>query len=182
MGEIAPDAGFRNYVPFEGSDKRRTPSYMQRHCIGLILQPVVRFTPENINYSASCTLSKRTLLCQDQKHDANHRPFKVLSSRYLRCHLTSSKIRIGGVAHVHRDTTAKNQVSAAKTSCAGRSLLISSGMAPPYNELRFTRHVGSFVKQYCVVLGLSRFTASPQPCISSVTGFTHAGSVRTDNF
>jgi hypothetical protein len=56
MGEIAPDAGFRNYVPFEGSDKRLTPSYIQRHCIRLILQPVMRFTPENIDYSASCIL------------------------------------------------------------------------------------------------------------------------------
>ena len=37
MGEIAPDAGLRNYVPFEDSDKRRTPYSMQRHCIGLIL-------------------------------------------------------------------------------------------------------------------------------------------------
>jgi hypothetical protein len=59
MSEISPDAGFPNYVPFEGRDKRRTPSYMQRHCIGLILQPVMRCTPENINYSASCALSKR---------------------------------------------------------------------------------------------------------------------------
>lgn len=72
-------------------------------------------------------------------------------------------------------------------SCANL-LLISSAIAPPYytyTELSFTRNVRSFVKQYCVVLELSRFSnkiVSPQPCISSLTGFTHAGSARTDNF
>ena len=111
-----------------------------------------------------------------------------MSSGYLRCQLSSSKIKTGGVADIHRDTTARNQVSAAKTCCAGRNLLISGGISPTYythTELRFTRNVGSFVKQYCVVLGLSRFTdkiVSPQPCISSLAGFTHAGSFRTDAF
>jgi hypothetical protein len=81
MGEIAPDAGFRNYVPLEGSDKRLTPFYMQRLYIGLILQPVMRFTPENIDYSASRTLPKRACLyvsyIKTKKHNANHRPFKA---------------------------------------------------------------------------------------------------------
>jgi hypothetical protein len=85
------------------------------------------------------------------------------------------------VSHTYTGTRLqKNQVSAAQTCCVGHNLLISSEIAPPY----YTHTELSFVKQYCVILGLSRFTnkiASPQPCISSLTGFTHAGSVRTDN-
>jgi hypothetical protein len=188
MGEIVPDAGFRNCVPFEGSDKRRTPSYIQRHCTGFILQPVVRFTPEKINYSASCSLSKRTRFYVKTKNTIQitnlskfelwilNMPTFKLQDKDWRCHTHT------------QGHDCKSQVSVAETCCAGCNLLISSGIAPPYYthiELRFTRNVGSFVKQYCVVLGLSRFTdkiASPQPCISSLTGFTYACSVRTDKF
>lgn len=141
----------------------------------------MRFTPENINYSASCTLSKRApFLIVRPKTQYKSPTVQSLISGYLRCQLTSSKTRIGGVAHIHRDTTAKNQVPNVQTCCVGHDLLISSGIAPPYytyTELRFTRNFGSFVKQDCVVLGLWMFTdniASPQPYISSLFGFTHA--------
>jgi hypothetical protein len=40
---------------------------MQGHFIGLILQPV-RFPPENIDYSASCALSKKALFYMKTKN------------------------------------------------------------------------------------------------------------------
>jgi hypothetical protein len=54
------------YSPSEGSDKRRTPYSMRRHFIGLFLQPV-GFPPENIDYSASCTLSKKACFYRTTK-------------------------------------------------------------------------------------------------------------------
>ena len=80
MGELAPTAGSHNYVASECGDKRRAPSSVQRHFVGLIPQSV-RFTPENIDYSASCALSKKVRFYS--RAQSKYFNFQGLSSGYV---------------------------------------------------------------------------------------------------
>jgi hypothetical protein len=59
MGEIARSGEFQNYAPCEGSDERQAPPTKQGPATVLLLQ--VRFPQENVYYSASYTLTKKTL-------------------------------------------------------------------------------------------------------------------------
>jgi hypothetical protein len=60
MGEIAPNVEFQNYAPCEGSDERQAPPTKQGPATVLLL-PQVRFPQENVYYSASYAISKKTL-------------------------------------------------------------------------------------------------------------------------
>jgi hypothetical protein len=59
MGEIAPSVEFQIYAPFEGSYERQAPSTKQRPATVLLL--LVKFPQENVYYSASYALTKKTL-------------------------------------------------------------------------------------------------------------------------
>jgi hypothetical protein len=60
MGEISPNVEFPNYAPSEGSDERQAPPIKQGPATVILLLQV-RFPQENVYYSASYALSKKTL-------------------------------------------------------------------------------------------------------------------------
>jgi hypothetical protein len=109
MDEIAPGTRFRNYAPFEGSDKRRTPSSMLKHFIELILQPC-RFPPKNIDHSASRALFKKAGVYTKTTNIIQIPDLSMFELWILK----SSKKELGAVAQVRSDTmTAKQDVGCA---------------------------------------------------------------------
>jgi hypothetical protein len=60
MGEIAPSVEFQNYAPFKISDERQAPP-TKKQSATVLLRQLVRFSQENVYYSASYVLTKKTL-------------------------------------------------------------------------------------------------------------------------
>jgi hypothetical protein len=75
MGEIAPNAEFQNYAPCEGSDERQLSPTKQGPAT--VLLPQVRFPQENVYYSASYALTKKTLSNMKAKNNKNHLPSRI---------------------------------------------------------------------------------------------------------
>jgi hypothetical protein len=73
MGEIAPSVEFQNNAPCEGSDETQAPPTKQRQATVFLLL-LVRFPQENVYYSASYALTKKTLSNMKAKNNKNHLP------------------------------------------------------------------------------------------------------------